>query len=115
MSIPEHLLMAAKDRRHYGRSVISLRVDIGLGRDKPVRYSGHTIDLSERGALLDVTESCVNGDFLTIRFHDPTIGEVTCSAIVRTTAPTRGVGVEFVDLTNQDQQRLGALAALGHS
>ena len=105
--------MAAEDRRQCGRSVISLPVDIGLGRDVRVSCSGHTIDLSERGALLDVTESCENGNFLTVRFQDPTIGDVTCNAIVRTTAAKRGVGVEFVDLTGQDQQRLGALAALG--
>ena len=116
MSIPEYLLMMAEDRRQYRRSRIGLPVDIGLGRNTPVRYSGHTIDLSERGAVLDVTESCVNGDFLTVRFQAPTIGEVTtCSAIVRTTAAKCGVGVEFVDLTNQAQQRLRALAALGHS
>ena len=115
MSIPEHLLMAAEDRRQYRRSVIRLPVDIGLGRDKPVSYSGHTISLSGRGALLDVTESCVKGDFLTVRFQDPTIGEVTCSAIVRTTAAKCGVGVEFVNLSDQDQQRLDALAAVGHS
>ena len=116
MSIPEYLLMMAEDRRQYRRSRIGLPVDVGLGRDKPVRSSGHTINLSECGALLDVTESCVNGDFLTVRFQDPTIGEVTtCSAIVRTTAAKCGVGVEFVDLTDQAQQRLRALAALGHS
>ena len=115
MSIPEHLLLVAEDRRQHRRSVIGMPVDIGLGRDRPVRYSGHTIDLSERGARLDVTASCVNGDFLTVRFQDPTIGEVTCSAIVRRAAAQCGVGVEFVDLTDQDQQRLGALAALGHS
>ena len=81
-----------------------------LGRNTPVRYSGHTIDLNERGALLDVTESCVTGDFLTVRFQHPTIGEVTCNAIVRGTAARGGVGVEFVSLTDQDQQRLGAMA-----
>ncbi len=119
MSIRKHLLVGdAQEHRQYRRSAISLPVDIGLGRDKPVRYSGHTINLSEGGALLDVldiTESCVNGAFLTVRFQDPTIGEVTCSAIVRTTATKRGVGVAFVDLTDQDQQRLRALTALGHS
>ena len=113
MSIPEHLLVAAGDRREYRRSDIGLPVDIGLGRDTPVRYAGHTLDLNERGALLDVTESCVTGDFLTVRFLYPTIGEVTCNAIVRRTAAKCGVGVEFVNLTDQDQQRLGALAALG--
>ncbi|MCH8146340.1 MAG: PilZ domain-containing protein [Gemmatimonadetes bacterium] len=113
MSIPEYLLMMAEDRRQYRRSRIGLPVDIGLGRNTPVRYSGHTIDLSERGAVLDVTQSCVNGDFLTVRFLYPTIGEVTCNAIVRRTAAKCGVGVEFVNLTDQDQQRLGALAALG--
>ncbi len=109
--------MTAEDRRQHRRSVIRLPVDVGLGRDKPVRSSGHTINLSERGALLDVdvTESYVNGGFLTVRFQHPTIGEVTCSAIVRSKAEKYGVGVEFVDLTDQDQQRLGALAALGHS
>ncbi len=105
--------MTAEDRRQHRRSLIGLPVDIGLGRNTPVRYSGHTIDLSERGALLDVTQSCVNGDFLTVRFLSATIGEVTCNAIVRRTAAKGGVGVEFVNLTDQDQQRLGALAALG--
>jgi len=115
MSIPEHLLMTAEDRRQCRRSVIRLPVDIGIGRDTPMRSSGHTINLSERGALLDVTESCVTGDFLTVRFQDPTIGDVTCTVIVRTTAPERGVGVEFVNLADQDQQRFRALTALGHS
>ncbi len=105
--------MTAEDRRQHRRSLIGLPVDIGLGRNTPVRYSGHTIDLSERGALLDVTESCVNGDFLTVRFLYASIGEVTCNAIVRRTAAKGGVGVEFVNLTDHDQQRLGALAALG--
>ena len=88
-------------------------VDIGLGRNTPMPYSGHTVDLSERGALLDATESCVTGDFLTVRFLYPPVGEVTCNAIVRRTAANCGVGVEFVNLTDQDQQRLGAMAALG--
>ena len=105
--------MTAEDRRQYRRSLIGLPVDIGLGGNAPVRYSGHTIDLSERGALLDVTESCVNGDVLTVRFLYASIGEVTCNAIVRRTVATGGVGVEFVNLSDQDQQRLGALAALG--
>ena len=105
--------MIAEDRRQHRRSLIGLPVDIGLGRNTPVRYSGHTIDLSERGALLDVTESCVNGDFLTVRFLYASIGEVTCNAIVRRTAAKGGVGVEFMNLTDQDQQRLSALAALG--
>ena len=78
-----------------------------------MHYSGHTIDLSERGALLDVTKPCVNGDFLTIRFLYASIGEVTCNAIVRRTVAKGGVGVEFVNLSDQDPQRLGALAALG--
>ena len=115
MSIPEHLLITAEDRRQYRRSLIGLPVDIGIGRNTPMRYSGLTIDLSERGALLDVTESCVTGDFLTLRFPHPTIGAVTCNAIVRRTTAKCGVGVEFVNLTDQDQQRLGALAALGIS
>ncbi len=52
--------MTAEDRRQYRRSLIGLPVGIGLDRNTPVRYSGHTIDLSERGALLDVTESWFN-------------------------------------------------------
>ena len=119
MSIPKHMLVGdAQQHRQYRRSVISLPVDIGLGRDKPVRYSGHTISLSEGGALLDVldiTESCVIGTFLTVRFQDLTIGEVTCSANIVRTATKCGVAVAFVDLTDQDQQRLRALTALGHS
>ena len=107
--------MIAEDRRQHPRSLIGLPVDIGLGRNTPVHYAGHTIDLSERGALLDVKESCVNGEFLTVRFLYPAIGEVTCNAIVRRTAAKGGVGVEFMNLTDQDQERLGALAALGIS
>ena len=104
--------MTAEDRRQYSRSLIGLPVDIGLGRNTPVRHSAHTIDPSERGALLDFTESCVNGAFLTVRFLYPAIGEVTCHAIVRRTAAQCGVGVAFVNLTDQDQKRLRALAAL---
>ena len=109
MSIPEHLLKTAEDRRHHPRSAIALPVGIGLGRDTPVRFSGNTIDLSERGALLDVTEPCVTGGFLTLWFDNPTIGEMTCGAIVRSTALSRGVGVEFVGLAELDRQHLGDL------
>ncbi len=48
-----------------------------------------------------------------IRFLYASIGEVTCNAIVRRTAAKGGVAVEFMNLTDQDQQRLGALATLG--
>ena len=108
MSLPPDLLVAAEDHRQYPRYRVSLPVDIALGRGKPIGYPGRALDLSVGGALLERTVSCVTGSLLTVRFLDP-VGELPCDAIVRTVRHERGVGVEFVDVSNQDLRRLRAL------
>ena len=114
MSISPRLLIAAEDLRCYQRVSVGLLVDVGRGRGKPPRDSGNTLDLSASGALLNVSESYLSGSFLTVRFQDPPGGSLTCEAIVRTSIADRGVGVEFVDLSDDDQRRLGTLAVQGH-
>ena len=72
MSIPEHSLLAAEDRRQYPRRRVRLPVDVARGRGKPVGYPGYTVDFSAGGALLDLAVPCVTGSFLTLRFQTRT-------------------------------------------
>ena len=114
MSIPEDVLRAAEDRRRYPRRNLRLPVDIAVGRAQPTGYPGYTIDFSAGGALLEVDRRHDTGSFLTLWFQDPD-GELTCNAIVQSSVDGRGVGVEFVGLSDRDQERIYALVALGHA
>ena len=113
MSIPQRLLMAAEDLRQYPRTSASLPVDVSLGRGKTFHHQGRIVDLSEGGALIHLVEPCISGEVLTVRFVGANVGELVCEGIVRSYAANRGVGVEFVGLSDAKQRRVGTLVAQG--
>ena len=67
-------------------------------------------NLSVGGAFIDVRGGYVVGSVVSLRFS---LGPhyITSTTIVRYVGPENGIGVEFIDLSPENQQRLDAYIA----
>jgi hypothetical protein len=83
-------------------------------RDLSVHYEGsseeialRSPDISARGMFINTTREMPEGAVLTLRFRLTRSGhEVSARAEVRYCLPGVGVGVEFVEISPEDQQAI---------
>ena len=67
--------------------------------------------LGAGGAFVEVSEAYEVGSKVGLRFVLPgTRDEIACHAVVREFVPARGIGVEFVNLSPIDRERVRAAA-----
>ena len=84
--------------------------EVWVDKDEVSAFTeGRVIVLGAGGALLDVGELYPVGSFLRLRFRfPPRFDDVICKSIVRNGLDRRGVGVEFLDLSPRDRERVSA-------
>ena len=96
--------------RRYPRARVSFDAEVWVdkgGVSAPT--DGHFTVLGAGGALLDVGELYPVGSLLRLRFRvPPRFDDVICKSIVRNGLEGKGVGVEFLDLSSRDRDRVSA-------
>jgi c-di-GMP-binding flagellar brake protein YcgR len=95
-----------KDRRLHAR--LSFTTEIWLGQDGIfTRTDERLSDLSVGGACIESKPGYAVGSVFNLRFKlSPAGNFITCTAIVRNTRGGRGLGVEFLDLSPEDRERI---------
>lgn len=102
------------EKRHYTR--VSLHTEIWLGQDGIFTKTQRMLrDLSEGGAYIETTEEFPVGSVLSLRFMLPGAETmISCAAFVRNVRDgDKGLGVEFLDLSHDDRQLVGAFVQGG--
>ena len=80
-----------------------------IGQATPV--GGVLTVLGAGGAFVEVSEIYDVGSKVALRFVLPgTRDEIACDGVVREFVPGRGIGVEFVDISPIDRERVRAAA-----
>jgi len=80
------------------------------GRESPTSAAGRIASLGPEGAFVELCEDYPVGCLLSICFKlPPLFSPISCSAIVRSHRPGRGIGVEFTDLMPADRKRIQKL------
>jgi len=97
-----------ENRRQHTR--LSFTTEIWLGQDGIfTRTDEQLSDLSLGGAFIESRQCYAVGSVLSLRFKLAKSQDfVTCTIIVRNTRGGRGLGVEFLDLSAEDRQRIKA-------
>ena len=100
-------------RRAFPRVRVSFDVDVQVEHaGKQARtVGGHLVVLGAGGAFLELDEDFPIGSFMHVRFELPTLGEISCRAIVRNDSENTGVGVEFLDIEGVQHRRIVAFVA----
>lgn len=85
-----------------------LRTEIWLGQDGIFTRSPEVMrNLSERGAFIQTQQRFSKGSVVSLRFHLPMSGRLlSTTVIVRNVRGNVGLGVEFLDLSDEDQAEL---------
>src|SRR4249919_1084582 len=97
-----------QERRATGR--VNLRSQVWLGRDGVFTYAAERlINLGHAGAFIETDKGHAVHSVLNMRFS---LGAdvITSTVIVRSVGP-RGIGVEFLDLLQEDRERIAAFIA----
>lgn len=86
----------------------SVKTEIWLGHDGIfTRTPGELRDLSEGGACVRVSQQFSVGSMLNLRFQLPELGTfISGTVAVRNHRPDAGMGVQFVDLSEDDRRRI---------
>ena len=80
------------------------------GRETPTSATGRIASLGPEGAFVELGEDYPIGCSLNICFKlPPLFSPISCSAIVRSRSPGRGIGVEFTDLVPADREQIQKL------
>jgi Tfp pilus assembly protein PilZ len=97
-----------EDRRKHRRC--SLSTEIWIGQDGIFTRSNERMDnLSAGGAFIESQQQYAAGSILSLRFKLPTHPNfITSAVIVRNAQPTRGFGVEFLDISSEDRSQIEA-------
>ena len=75
----------------------------------PTHLEGRFIVLGEGGAFLELDDSFSTGRLLNLTFTLPQTGDtIGCRVIVRSAVEGKGVGVEFLDISPQERERVSA-------
>ncbi len=98
--------MSMEERRKYPRA--SLQTEIWIGQDGIFTRSPETLrDLSEGGAFIETSQRFPVGSILNLRLKLPGSSYlISCSVCVRNLRGGRGLGVEFLDISSEDRQRV---------
>ena len=103
------------EKRVYPR--VSLHTEIWLGQDGIFTRTQRLLrDLSEGGAYIETAEQFSVGSVLSLRFMLPGAATmISCAVFVRNVRDGgRGLGVEFLDLSQDDRQLVGAFVGGGN-
>ena len=98
------------DRRRFPRARLSFKTEVWVETPSgPTHLEGLFIVLGEGGAFLELKESFSTGHLLNLTFTLPQTGDtISCRAIVRRAVEGEGVGVEFLDISPQERERVSA-------
>ena len=94
------------ERRRFERSEANCSVEIAMPEGPRRMLDGQLGELSLGGGLLRIDEKCPVGTSLSIRIWFPNLSDMVCQAVVRNVRESGGLGVEFVDISPQDWERL---------
>ncbi len=98
--------MNMQNRRAVPR--VGLVADVWLGEDGVfTRGRERLTNLSVGGAFIEATGGFAVGSVVSLRFS---LGRdyITSTSIVRYVGPYRGIGVEFIDISPENKQRLAS-------
>ncbi|MDA1183252.1 MAG: PilZ domain-containing protein [Acidobacteria bacterium] len=97
-----------KDRRTHQR--VSLRTEIWIGQDGIFTNVNRMIrDMGNGGAFIETPELFSIGTVLSIRLRLPDTRDLlSCAVSVRHLGEGAGLGVQFLDLSQEDRQLVGA-------
>ncbi len=89
--------------RKYPRA--GLRTEIWIGQDGIFTRTPETLrDLSEGGAFVETSQRFCIGSILHLRFKLPgALRLISCTVCVRNMRNNSGIGVQFLDLSSEDQ------------
>lgn len=99
-------MMRQENRRQHTR--LSLTTEVWLGQDGIFTRSNERLcDLSVGGAFIESHSIYSVGSIVSLRFMlAKETNFITCTVIVRNTRGRQGLGVEFLDLSPEDRQRI---------
>ena len=101
--------MNAEDSRRYSRAHVALPAEVWTRRSgRPVRLDGHFAVLGGGGGLVELKARYPLGRQLQLRFGFPAFADIVCTAAVRSYVQGRGVGVEFLELSSRERERISA-------
>ena len=94
--------MDATAERRKGRRVPVIR-DVSVELDSPrVTFQGKIFDLCARGAFINVVAGLHAGAMIEVAFDLPTKEVVRTAASIRYVLPGLGMGVEFVEMGEEE-------------
>ncbi len=98
------------DQRRFPRARLSFKTKVWVETPSgPTRVEGRFVVLGEGGACLELDESFSVGSLLNLTFTLPETGDtIGCRAIVRNAVEGKGMGVEFLDISPQERERVSA-------
>ena len=98
--------------RRYPRAGVSFATEVWVDKGGVSAFAdGRFIVLGAGGGRLEVGETIPIGNILRLRFRfPPRFEDIICRSIVRNAleGKRRGVGVEFLDLSPRDRERMSA-------
>ncbi|HVN80207.1 MAG TPA: PilZ domain-containing protein [Terriglobia bacterium] len=95
-----------EERRKHPRA--SIQSEIWLGQDGIFTWNPETLrDLSEGGAFIETGQRFSVGSILTLRFTLPGSSRpLSCTVAVRNLRGGSGLGVEFLDISQDDRHQI---------
>ncbi|HAK56007.1 MAG: PilZ domain-containing protein [Vicinamibacterales bacterium] len=99
------------DTRRHAR--VTFDSELWLGQDGVFTRTNERIaDLSVGGAFVGRAEGFQNGAILSLQFRLPADDQpITCAAIVKRVKDGSGIGVEFLDLSDESRRKIAAFVA----
>ncbi len=95
--------------RRYGRARVKFEAEVWSRRGNfAVQRTGRCAVLGVGGAFVEVRDGWPVGSRLSLRLRFPDFSDVICQGIVRNGRDREGVGVEFVDLSPKDRDRISS-------
>lgn len=95
--------MNIEERRRYKRVIYFTEVEWGVYGAK---FDGKISDISEGGAYIDTISPCPEGTEITMKFKLPNEHQLIIKGMVKTSYPGMGMGIEFINLSDDDRQQL---------
>ena len=98
------------ENRRFPRARLSFETELWVETPTgPTHLEGRFVLLGAGGACLELDESFSVGRLLNLTFTLPQTGDtIGCRAIVRSAVEGKGVGVEFLDISPQERERVSA-------
>jgi len=102
-----------KPIRRYPRAPVSVETQVQVSKGgTSMSMQGRVVVLGAGGAFLELRDDFPVGTLLGVQFTLPSAAApVACPAIVRSRHEGQGVGVEFLDLSLQDRERIALFVA----